>query len=236
MAVSYNVYCDESCHLEHDAQKAMVLGAVWCPSDKAREIGVRIREIKRKHGFPASFEVKWTKVSPSGLALYLDLIDYFFDDDDLHFRALVVPDKSILRHAEFGQTHDDWYHKMYFAMLKAILNPDARYYIYLDLKDTRGSAKVAKLHEVISNSLYDFSRQIVVRIQSVRSHEVVLVQLADLLVGVLSYANRDLDTSKAKAALVARVRARSHYSLRLTTLYRESKVNLLRWHPCEEHK
>ena len=26
----YNVYCDESCHLENDHQKVMTLGAVWC--------------------------------------------------------------------------------------------------------------------------------------------------------------------------------------------------------------
>ena len=34
----YNVYCDESCHLEHDHQNVMALGAVWCPLDKVREI------------------------------------------------------------------------------------------------------------------------------------------------------------------------------------------------------
>ena len=34
MSDTFNVYCDESCHLENDHQKAMVLGAVWCPLDK----------------------------------------------------------------------------------------------------------------------------------------------------------------------------------------------------------
>ena len=46
----FNVYCDESCHLENDRQKAMVLGAVWCPLEKTREIAVRIREMKARHG------------------------------------------------------------------------------------------------------------------------------------------------------------------------------------------
>jgi len=27
----YNIYCDESCHLENDGEKVMVLGAIWCP-------------------------------------------------------------------------------------------------------------------------------------------------------------------------------------------------------------
>jgi hypothetical protein len=30
----YNVYCDESCHLENDHQKVMVLGAVRYPLKK----------------------------------------------------------------------------------------------------------------------------------------------------------------------------------------------------------
>jgi len=42
MSEIYNIYCDESCHLENDRQKAMVLGSVWCPLDKGREIAVRL--------------------------------------------------------------------------------------------------------------------------------------------------------------------------------------------------
>ena len=122
MSQILNVYCDESCHLENDGQTAMVLGAVWCPLEKRAEIAGRLREIKQKHGLSADFEVKWTKVGPSKLGFYLDLVDYFFDDDDLHFRGLVIPDKSLLDHGAFGQSHDDWYYKMYFTMLKTIFN------------------------------------------------------------------------------------------------------------------
>ncbi len=37
-----NIYCDESCHLENDNQKVMVLGAVWCPFEKKDEIFERL--------------------------------------------------------------------------------------------------------------------------------------------------------------------------------------------------
>ena len=57
MTTEYNVYCDESCHLENDGQKAMVLGAVWCPKDKRLEIAQRIREIKQRHGLGRDFEI-----------------------------------------------------------------------------------------------------------------------------------------------------------------------------------
>ena len=234
MSEIFNIYCDESCHLEHDGQSAMVLGALWCPLDKTREIAVRIREIKRKHAVAPAFEVKWTKVSPGKKQLYLDLLDYFFDDDDLHFRGLVVPDKTKLNHAAFpGQDHDAWYYKMYFDMLKVILSPKGRYRIYLDIKDTRGAEKVKKLHDVFCNNLYDFSREIVERMQLVHSHEIEQLQLADLLIGAVSYMNRGLHSNAGKQALVDRMRQRSGYSLTKTTLLREDKVNLFRWQAQE---
>lgn len=67
MSRIYNIYCDESCHLENDRQKAMLLGAVWCPIEEIKEISKRIREIKMQYGFKKDFEIKWTKISPRKL-------------------------------------------------------------------------------------------------------------------------------------------------------------------------
>ena len=230
MSNHYNIYCDESCHLENDHQGIMVLGAIWCPLNKTREISVRVREIKRKHGLPHDFEIKWTKISPAKLQFYLDVMDYFFDDDDLYFRALIVPNKSLLRHEEFSQSHDDWYYKMYFDMLKVILSPSSRYRIYLDIKDTRSASKLNKLHEVLGSEKYDFRREIIERVQNIRSHEVEQLQIADLLIGTISYANRGLQTSDAKLKVVNLMRQRSGYRLTQTTLLREDKVNIFCWH------
>ncbi|MCG7948698.1 MAG: DUF3800 domain-containing protein [Candidatus Thiodiazotropha taylori] len=234
MSETFNIYCDESCHLENDHQTAMVLGAVWCPLDKTREIAIRLREIKQKHGMPAKFEIKWTKVSPAKKTFYLDIIDYFFDDDDLHFRALIIPDKSQIQHDAFpGQDHDLWYYKMYFDMLKVIFKPDARYRVYLDIKDTQGAQKSAKLHDVLCNNMYDFSRQVIERLQLVHSHEIEQLQLADLLIGAVSYLNRGLNSNAGKVALIERMQQRSSYSLSKTTLLQEEKVNIFRWHAME---
>ncbi len=118
--MQFNIFCDESCHLEHDRQRVMVLGAVACPTEKAREIAVRIREIKEANGVSPRMELKWGSVSPAKFGLYRDIIDYFFDDDDLAFRA-VVADKAKLDHDSFGQRHDDWYFKTYFTLLSKML-------------------------------------------------------------------------------------------------------------------
>ena len=233
MSTIYNIYCDESCHLENDQQPIMVLGAIWCPLEKVREISKRIRDIKTKHNLSNKFEIKWTKVSPAKEKFYLDVMNFFFDEKDLHFRALIVPDKSKLDHKVFGQSHDDWYFKMYFDMLKVIFHPEARYRIYLDIKDTRSAPKVARLWEVLCNERYDFSREVIERIQTVRSHEVEQLALVDLLIGAVAYTNRGLTGSLAKQNLVELMRQRSHYKLTLTTLLQEDKVNLFRWQATE---
>jgi hypothetical protein len=196
-------------------------------------ISQRIKEIKTEHGLKAEFEIKWKKVSKGKLDFYLKIMDYFFESNDLHFRALIVPDKTQLRHSEFGQTHDEWYYKMYFDMLKVILNPHSQYNIYLDIKDTLGSCKVAKLQDVLCNNLYDFSRDIIRRVQIVRSHEIQILQLADILIGAVSYANRKLDTNQAKVSLVERARTRSGYTLLRSTLLMEEKFNIFLWQPRE---
>jgi hypothetical protein len=211
----------------------MVLGAVWCPAERTGEISCRLRELKAEHGLSPGFEAKWTKVSPGRVLLYRSLLDYFFDDDHLHFRALIASGKSKLRHDQFAHDHDAWYYQLYFDMLKVILSPSARYRVYLDVKDTRSSAKIRRLHDVLCNNMYDFERHILERVQTVRSHEIEILQLTDLLIGAVSYANRGLSGSPAKVALVDRVRARSGYRLDRTTLLREEKVNLFRWTPAE---
>lgn len=228
MGDAFNLYCDESCHLENDHQGVMVLGAIRCRQSMVPQVSEKIRQIKARHGIPEYQEVKWTKVTPKKLGLYLDLIDAFFDDENLGFRAVVI-DKDRLQHSEFGQTHDTFYYKMYYRLIEQILRPDSEYFVYLDIKDTLGSKKVQGLHKYLCNGHYDFNQQIVRRIQLVRSHEVQLLQLADVMIGALAYFHRNLDSSPAKLAILQRIRERSGYRLICSTLPGEQKFNLFLW-------
>jgi hypothetical protein len=229
MSNIYNIYCDESCHLENDHQKSMVLGAVWCLDDKRKEIFDEIRNLKKRHGLSQNFEIKWTKVSPAKIDFYLDVIDYFFYNKNLHFRCLVAPDKNILDHEKFNQTHDSWYYKMYFDLLKVIIDPDSKYRVYIDIKDTNGGVKIKKLHEVLSNSMYDFDRNIIERLQIVKSDEIELIQLADLLIGAMSFVSRSNNKSLAKKAIIQKIKEKSGYDLNKSTLIQEEKFNILIW-------
>jgi len=227
--MEYNIYCDESCHLENDYINVMVMGAIWCAKDKRKEICKRLREIKADFGLAPLFEIKWNKVSPAKKDFYLCLIDNFFDDDDIHFRALIVSDKSVLNHEQYNQTHDDFYYKMYFDLLKVILTPANQYNIYIDIKDTRSQAKVEKLAKILRTSHYDFDQKIINHIQQIRSHEVELLPLVDLLTGAIGYHCRGLQSNSAKIAIIRQIRERSGYSLDNSTLFREDKLNLFFW-------
>ena len=233
MAEKVNIYCDESCHLENDGIPVMVLGAVWVPESEVGNISTRLRQIKRDHNLSDKFELKWSKVSPGQLAYYRAVIDYFFDSPLIRFRGLVVPDKAKLKHEKFNQNHDDWYYKMYFVMLKQILRSEASFNIYIDIKDTKSIQKVHKLHDVICSSIFDFDKDIISRVQQIRSHESEILQVADLLSGAIGYANRGLDTSQAKLELVDRIRKRTRFSLIHSTLPSERTFNLFIWSPTE---
>ena len=226
---SYNIYCDESCHLENDHLKAMSLGAIWCEKSAVRRIAEQVRQLKAVHGLSRQFEIKWTKVSPAKADFYAAVVDLFFSTPELHFRGVVIPDKSLLNHAQFEQAHDDFYYKMFFTLLKIIFAPNQQYAIYLDIKDTRSQCMVQGLHDCLCNSRFDFDRESIQRIQQIRSHESELLQVADLLIGALSYLHRGLTTSPAKQALIEQIKRLSGYSLERNTLYREEKFNLLVW-------
>lgn len=227
-----NIYCDESCHLENDGQRAMVLGGVWGPPPSARRLHETLRRLKADHGFAPGFEVKWTKVSTAKVAFYRAVLDAFFDDDDLHFRGVLVPNKAILCHEDFDQDHDTWYYKMYYLLLRRVLEAGHPLAVYLDIKDTRSQAKVLHLQKVLRSFLRDHDGERVRRIQQVRSHEIAAMQVCDLLIGAIGYQARGFN-AQAKRGLVAHIQERAGLPLARTG-NRGDKFDLLVWRPNGE--
>jgi hypothetical protein len=218
---TFNIYCDESCHLERDGIAPMVFGAIVCPSVDRRALCETIWRLKEKHGLSKHYEAKWTSISPSKADFYSELIAAFFREPRLRFRAVVIPDKQRLDHARFSQTHDEFYYKMYYRLVTPIFERNRCYRIYLDIKDTRGAQKTSKLHDVLCNAHMDFDREMIERIQQIRSHEVELMQLADILAGAMGYQFRGLQTSSPKVALISQIKALSGLTLSRSSLLYE---------------
>ena len=234
MENSVSIYCDESSHLESVKLSAIMgLGALTCLTDKKDEVFREIREIKVKHGLSRDFEIKWTKVSLAKIDFYSDLINYYFDRDYLGFRCIII-DKTKLEHKLHDSSHDDFYYKMIFLLIRELLHTENTYRIYLDKKDTAGRKKVDKLHEFLCSNNYDYKKEIVKSIQQVVSHQIELMQLCDLLLGAVCYQNRELAANPGKLALLELIKAKTGYSLVKNTFPSEHKMNTLIWKPKKE--
>lgn len=229
----YNIYCDESCHLSHDDSDVMVLGCINMPAESKKKITDSIKQIKIKHSLSPFAEIKWTKVSPTKLQYYVDLINFFFDSNELTFRGLVALGKKTLDHRKYNDDdYDLWYYKMYFYLLNKQINPPNQYRIFIDIKDTKGGPRVRKLKEVLCNNIYDYKNEILQDIHQIRSHESDVMGIVDLLIGAMSYSNRTHDdsfSSSAKMQLIKLIEDKSGYNVNSTTPYQESKFNIFRW-------
>ncbi|GJM64991.1 DUF3800 domain-containing protein [Persicobacter diffluens] len=218
MSKTFNIYCDESSHLENDHKQFMVLGSVSSAYNQVKRHHERIKELKKKHRFYA--EIKWSNVSSSQYEFYKELLEYFFDTD-LKFRAVMV-NKHQIRNEDYGQSYDDFYYKMYYQLLNHKINSTYFYNVYLDIKDTLSAYKVNKLKEIL-NTKYGVFRNV----QNIRSHESILLQLADVISGLLSYHHNDADKKvKAKTDLIKLVQKHCDHDLNGSSPYGEEKVNL----------
>jgi len=218
MSKTFNIYCDESCHLENDHKNYMVLGSVSSAYNQVKRHTERIKNLKNKHKFNA--EIKWSKVSNSKLQFYKELVDYFFDTD-LRFRAVVV-DKKKVNNGAFGDDYDTFYYKMYYSLLNHNKNSLYNYNVYLDIKDDLSAYKVEKLKEILNTKFGVFRN-----VQNIRSHESILMQLADFIMGAISYnLNNEEKRVTAKTQIIDRIKMHSDQYLNATSNWNESKLNL----------
>ena len=216
MDKTFNIYCDESCHIHNDHKDYMFLGSISCAFPQIKRHTKRIEELKKAHNFYA--EIKWSNVSKSKIKFYLDLIDYFFDTD-LRFRAIGIKKEQIK--CDDLNAFDDFYYKMYYQLLNYKIDTLDHYNVYLDIKDTLSVQKVRRLKEVL-NVKYGVFRNV----QNILSYESLLMQLADFIMGAISYNLNDKDKrNEAKVAIIERIKKHLPTPVLEATNY-SNKLNL----------
>ncbi len=224
------VFCDESCHLEGDGQPIMLVGCVWTTKKELRRLNREFAALKEKHH--SDGELKWQRVSKSREVFFLEVVDWFFKSDALHFRCVVVADKSKLNHELFNKgSHDNFYYKLYYMLLQRVLQADKKYEVYIDLKDTRGRLMLPHLREVLCSAKH--ASAMIGNIQNVHSSEVGLVQLADFLIGAVAYRNRNLSANNTKKLVVDRIEKHYGKALSHSSSLSEGKVDVFIFSPKE---
>ncbi len=215
--MTFNMYCDESCHIENDGHPYMILSYVSTSYPQLKLHNENIRKLKIKHFFKG--EMKWSAMSKSQYPFYSELIDYFFATD-LQFRAIII-DKQKLDHASFGQSHDVFYDKMYYQLLNKKIYPNANYNIFIDIKDTHSYKKARNLKKYLERD-YNNIRTL----QVIRSYESELLQLTDVLMGAINYKMRGLNKVTAKNNIIEKIEKHCGKPINKGTYKDEQKFNL----------
>jgi hypothetical protein len=225
--MQFEVYCDEAnpdvmTSAKPRAQHLMI-GSLWLPAERRDEIKRGIGALRQRHN--AWGEIKWNKVSPNRQAFYLDLVDLFFSHgESLRFRCIAV-DRAQLD----MQLHDNdgelGFYKFYYQLLHHWILDFNEYRVFCDAKTNRDPKRLSVLARCLSRANLTSS---IADIQSLPSHEVVLIQLCDLLLGAAgSRINQSLRAGTVKAAVVERLEAALGRSL-APTQKTEDKFNIFK--------
>lgn len=214
MNKTFNLYCDESTHLQRDGMPYMLISYIGTPYNQLPQHKEFISNLKKK--FNLKGEIKWSNVSSSQQIFFEELIDYFFSTD-LYFRCIIIRKNQI--DVENDDLFDEFYFKMYYQLLHHKLNMEYAYNVYLDIKDTRSSKKTKKLKDILTHNAS------IRNLQSIHSYESSLMQLTDLIMGAVNYKLRGLNKMIAKNKLIEKIEKQCNGRLDRGTPKNEEKMN-----------
>lgn len=227
--MKFEVYCDEN-HQDiltaerHDGVKFMTIGSLWLPADLREDVKNKIKTIKQRH--KKHGEIKWSKVSPSSLDFYKELVDLFMSyGQEVRFRCIAVEADEI-----DWKIHDEnrelGFYKFYYQMLHHWIFDFNQYSIFCDFKTNRNKKEMKELRNCLAFS--NLSSEII-QVQSLCSKSVALIQLTDLLLGMASSRlNGTATPGKAKDHLIQHLEKRLNVQKLCPTYKTEQKFNIFK--------
>jgi hypothetical protein len=201
--MDYEVYCDESrpdllTSSKPNAQY-MIIGSIWIEAYNRIIFKREINRLKEKWNIQG--EIKWSKIAPTNLHFYKELVEWFFQKKlDLRFRCILV-DRTVLNFDKYHKNDKELgFYKFYYQVLHHWVEPSANYRIFVDYKSTRLQNRLVTLHDCIANANQN---ALIYPINAIESTQSVLIQLTDILTGVVSSKMNNIsNTSMAKREVV----------------------------------
>lgn len=196
--MKFNVYCDETLPdlftTTKEVDKRLMIGSLWIEASLNDSIKQHVKELRQKYNCWG--EIKWTKVSPSKEAFYLELIDLFFSYGlQMRFRCIGVDPKQV-NWAYHGNDKELGFYKFYYFLLEKWITDFNEYAIFCDAKVNRNLSRLNTLHEILEKVNWNANIE---RVQALPSREVILIQISDLLLGAASSRINNIEhTNSAK--------------------------------------
>lgn len=228
--MKFDIYCDEShpdVFWSKTASRArfLLIGSLWLPTEERVGIKQAIQELRNTHQFRQ--EIKWHKVHSGKQEFYEALIDLFIRFElRLRFRCIAVEGDKVDM-VRFHQNDQELgFYKFYYQMLKHWLDDFNEYRIYCDEKTNRVGDRLETLRRTLDCANLTSS---VLSVQALPSQEVVLIQLADFLLGMAaSRLNETISPGSAKDRLIERLERGLGVNRLAPTWKSERKFNIFK--------
>ena len=229
--MDFEVYCDESrqelfsSRVRPNADQYVLIGGLWIEAARRADLKAAMARLRHTHNLHGEF--KWHRVSPSREQFYLHVVNLFFAEEAMRFRCLVLPAEQLDAIRFHDGDNELMFYKFYYQLLHHWILDFNAYRIFLDAKTSRVRGRLAKLREVLANS----NRFAEIRcVQALPSHEVDLLQIADLLIGAVGYKFHGGSGSAAKIAVIQAIELQLGHPIQ-PTRRSEQKFNVFRWRP-----
>jgi hypothetical protein len=229
--MNFDIYCDES-RQEYFAtpssgpqERFVLIGGLWIITEQREYLKAQIGDLRARHSVHGEF--KWTRVSPSRLPFYLDLVNLFFDSDAMRFRCLVLPANQLDAIRFHHGDNELMFYKFYYQLLHNWILDFNTYQVFTDLRTNRVKQRLERLRQILDSSNY-FAE--VASVQALPSEQLDLLQLADVLIGAVGYRFHHGNASPAKLAVSQEIETRLGRPIQPTRKV-EEKFNIFRWRP-----
>jgi hypothetical protein len=229
--VRFEAYCDESnpevLGARNTQTQYLLIGSVWLQSEDRSQFKDSIYELRNRHKIGSEF--KWNRISPSRVDFYADLIEFFFmQGERLRFRCIAVDRDKVDLTRFHANDQELGFYKFYYQMLHHWILDFNEYAFFLDTKKNRCPLRLATLKRCLDASNLS---SVVANVQAIESNQSVLIQLADVLTGVVSRRlNRSSQGSRARDSIVEAVEHRLGHSIgptgRSENKFNVFKINL----------
>ncbi len=222
------IYCDEA-HPDLFSSKNpqaqyMIIGSLWLRAEDRSDYKNAIHKLRDQYKIGGEF--KWRKVSSSRIAFYKALIECFFElGENLRFRCIAV-DHAQVDLVKFHKNDQELgFYKFYYQLLHHWIHDFNEYSVFCDYKSNRKSDRLHVLKRCMKNANLSAN---ILNVQAIRSKESVLVQLADVLVGIASESlNKRATPGSAKRQVVQYLESLLARKIAPTALS-EKKFNIFR--------
>jgi len=209
MINEYEIYADERYH----ARRYLMVGGIMCTDKRRESLHERLIQLRKEFGLAR--EMRWAKVSRQFLDAYKAWADVFFKDRFARFSLLVIDKmdpawKQLQPRHKRRTSQDDRLASAFYQFLLVSfgkLTDMKRWWVYPDQgffsRDTVLSRVEFLFNRTYKLALGPKTSRIIRLMQACDSKAEDLIQLADVLLGALSYnVVGDIPVSKARRELV----------------------------------